>query len=117
MNRSSVYRWSIVPVFLSLAAAPNGRAATYDPAAMFEPGFLSRNNPNGVWSYGTSTSFTGTVSLYTQTSQPGINNVNEQYWSSSPSITATKIKAVKARVFNVSIFLAIQISVEEFSSA
>jgi hypothetical protein len=39
-----------------------------------------------VWSYGYSTSVTGSVSLYTQTSQPGaIGGTNVQSWSSGAS--------------------------------
>jgi len=76
-------------VLFFLLAATSGRAATYDPAASFEAGFTSHSNPNGVWSYGYSSGFTAPVTLYTQTSQPGVHGPNAQYWSSSPSITAT----------------------------
>lgn len=67
----------------SFAAATNGWSATYDPAASFEQGYLSQSNPNGVWSFGRSASFTGPVSLYTQTAQPGVlGGTNTQVWSS-----------------------------------
>ncbi len=69
--------------------AVSGLATTYDPTASFEAGFTSRSNPNGVWSYGYSSGFTAPVTLYNQTSQPGVHGPNAQYWSSSPSITAT----------------------------
>jgi hypothetical protein len=69
---------------VSLAAAMNGWSATYDPATSFEQGYLSHSNPNGVWSYGHSASFTGPVSLYTQTGQPGVlGGANTQIWSST----------------------------------
>jgi hypothetical protein len=71
------------------AALTNSLAATYDPAASFEAGFTSRSNPNGVWSYGYSVGFTAPVTLYTQTTQPGVHGPNAQYWSSSAGITAT----------------------------
>jgi hypothetical protein len=87
MILNSVFRW--LAVLSLIGFSTNGWTASYDPAASFEQGFLGRSNPNGVWSYGYSTSFTGPTSLYTETSQPGTNNVNEQYWSSSPNITAT----------------------------
>ena len=81
MIRNSVCRRSTMLFFF--AVATNSWAATYDAAASFEQGFLSKSNPNGVWSYGYSTSFTGPVSLYTQTSQPGgIGGTNSQSWSS-----------------------------------
>ena len=74
----------------SLAVATNGRSATYDPAASFEQGFLSKSNPNGVWSYGYSTSFTGSVSSFTQTSQPSaaFSGTNTQAWTSGSTVPA-----------------------------
>ncbi len=87
MIRNSVFRCSAVLFFFG-AAANGWSATTYDPAASFEQGYLSHSNPNGVWSYGYSTSFTSPVSLYTQTLQPGVHGPNAQYWSSSPNITA-----------------------------
>ncbi len=73
-------------LFCFFAVATNGWSATYDPAADFEKGFLSHSNPNGVWSYGSSTSFTAPVSLYTSTSQPGVlGGTNTQTWSSGAS--------------------------------
>lgn len=76
-------------VLLLFLAVTNSWAATYDPATSFEAGFTSHSNPNGVWSYGYSSGFTAPVTLYTQTSQPGVHGPNAQYWSSSPAITAT----------------------------
>ena len=76
-------------LLLLFLGATTGWAATYDPAASFEAGFASRSNPNGVWSYGYSSGFTAPVTLYTQTSQPGVHGPNAQYWSSSPAVTAT----------------------------
>jgi hypothetical protein len=72
-------------LLLFFALAADSFAATYDPAATFEQGFLSKSNPNGVWSYGSSTSLTGPVSLYTQNFQSGFIGPNEQYWSGSGS--------------------------------
>jgi hypothetical protein len=88
MIRNSVLRYDAVLFFL--AVGTHGWAATtYDPAASFEQGFLSKSNPNGVWSYGHSTSFTGPVSLYTQTAQPGpLGGTNTQTWSSGASSVA-----------------------------
>jgi hypothetical protein len=84
MIRNSVFRRSAVLFFF--AVGTHGWAATtYDPTAGFEQGFLSMSNPNGVWSYGSSTSLTGPVSLYTQTSQNGFIVANEQYWGSGPA--------------------------------
>jgi uncharacterized protein (TIGR03437 family) len=83
----SVLRNSAVLFFL--VAAPHSWAAVYDAAASFEAGFTSHSNPNGVWSYGYSSGFTAPVTLYTQTSQPGVHGPNAQYWSSTPGVTAT----------------------------
>jgi hypothetical protein len=69
-------------LLLFCASVTDGWSATYDLAAGFEQGYLSHSNPNGVWSYGSSTSVTGPVSLYTQTVQDGTNGPNEQFWSS-----------------------------------
>jgi hypothetical protein len=82
-------RTSLLFYFI-FAVAPSGWAATtYDPAASFEQGYLSHSNPNGVWSYGHSASFTGPVSLYTQTGQPGVlGGTNTQIWSSTSVGTA-----------------------------
>ena len=91
---NSVFRKSAMLSCFFVALAINAWAATYDPAADFEKGFLSHTNPNGVWSYGYSTSPTGPVSLYNQTSQPGVNSVNVQFWSSSPNITGTSSVAL-----------------------
>ena len=86
-GRYPVLRNTVVLFFL--VAATNGWAATYDPVASFEAGFTSHNNPNGVWSYGYSSGFTAPVTLYTQTSQPGVHGPNAQYWSSTSNVTAT----------------------------
>ena len=61
--------------------------ATYDVAAAFEQGWLNQTNPNGVWSYGYSSGFTGPISLYSQTVQNGVNGSNAQYWL-TPSVDA-----------------------------
>ncbi len=68
---------------LLVVAAQPAQAQTYDAAADFEQGFINQTNPNGVWSYGWSSSFTTPITLYDQTAQPGINGPNAQYWISS----------------------------------
>jgi hypothetical protein len=84
MIRYSVFLRTGLLFGYSLAVTTNGWSATYDPAASFEQGFLSKSNPNGVWSYGYSTSFTGPVSSFTQTSQPSgaLGGTNTQAWTS-----------------------------------
>jgi hypothetical protein len=57
-------------------------AQIYNPAGSFEKGFKNQHNPNGVWSYGYSSSFTGAITLYDQTVQNGVNGPNAQYWLS-----------------------------------
>jgi hypothetical protein len=69
-------------VFFFFAAAASSWAATYDPAASFEQGYLSMSNPNGVWSYGYSSGPTSPVTLYTQTVQNGLYSPNTQFWVS-----------------------------------
>src|SRR5258708_849446 len=56
----------------------------YNPASSFEKGWKAQHNPNGVWSYGYSSSFTSSITLYDQTVQNGINGPNAQYWLSPP---------------------------------
>jgi hypothetical protein len=87
--RSSNPVFRDLAILLFFAAATNCWGATYDPAASFEAGFTSHSNPNSVWSYGYSSGFTAPVTLYTQTSQPGVHGPNAQYWSSAPNVTAT----------------------------
>lgn len=58
-------------------------AQTYDPSLSFEKGWGARLNPNGVWSYGYTSSAAGQVTLYDKTLQNGINGPNSQYWVSS----------------------------------
>ena len=58
-------------------------AETYDPAASFEKGWITRSNPNGVWSYGYSSGFADPVTPYDKTLRNGINGPNAQYWISS----------------------------------
>lgn len=59
-------------------------ADSWDAASQFEQGFVSKSNPNGVWSYGWSSGFANPSMLYDQTAQ-GIedNNPNGQFWLSS----------------------------------
>lgn len=56
---------------------------SFDPATSFESGWITRSNPNGVWSYGFSNGFMGAISLYNKTRQNGINGPNTQFWLSS----------------------------------
>jgi hypothetical protein len=90
MIRHSVFLRMGIQFCFALAVATNGWSATYDPAASFEQGFLSKSNPNGVWSYGYSTSFTGPVSSFTQTSQPSgaLGGTNTQAWTSGSTAPA-----------------------------
>lgn len=71
-------------VFLLAMATSVGWADSWDAASSFEQGFVSKSNPNGVWSYGWSSGFTNPSMLYDQTAQ-GIedNNPNGQFWLSS----------------------------------
>ena len=69
-------------LFFWAMAASSCWAQTYNAAASFEQGFTAQMNPNGVWSYGYSSSFTSPVTLYDQTVQNGINGPNAQYWLS-----------------------------------
>jgi uncharacterized protein (TIGR03437 family) len=68
-------------------------AQTYDVATTFEQGWTTKTNPNGVWSYGYSSSFTSPITLYTQT---GSWNQDWQYWVSP----ANNIRASPAASFN-----------------
>jgi len=74
----------IVLAFAAGAVAQTS-SNTYDAATNFEQGWTTQSNPNGVWSYGYSSSFTGPVTLYTQTAQNGVNGPNAQFWL-SPSV-------------------------------
>jgi hypothetical protein len=71
---------------LMLGMAPFSGAASpivmYDATSEFEPGWNAQHDPNGVWSYGRSSAFTGPITLYTETVQNGINGPNAQYWLS-----------------------------------
>src|ERR1019366_167120 len=72
-------------IFFALAMGTNIQAETiYDPATDFESGYLNHTNPNGVWSYGYSSGFTGPVTFYTQTVQNGVNGPDARYWLSPP---------------------------------
>lgn len=87
MRRSSnlalvVFSCSAALFFFAIAVS-GCWAQSYDPAADFEQGFINETNPNGVWSYGYSSSFTTPITLYDQTQQPGINGPNAQFWISS----------------------------------
>jgi hypothetical protein len=77
----------VVGLFCVLALSSRGfsQSTTYDAATSFEQGWTSQSNPNGVWSYGYSSGFTAQPTLYTQTSQNGVNGPNAQYWL-SPSV-------------------------------
>ena len=61
----------------------------YDPASSFERGWTTQSNPNGVWSYGYSSSFTNPITLYDKTVQIGVNGPNAQYWLSSSASVGT----------------------------
>jgi hypothetical protein len=90
MIRNSFFQRTAMLFCFSFAVATNGWAATtYDVAADFEQGFLSHSNPNGVWSYGSSTSFTSSVSLDAQTLQNGSDGPNAQFWTTSGTLCST----------------------------
>ena len=72
-----------IALLLIVVASQPAQAQTYDAAADFEQGFINQTNPNAVWSYGYSSSFTTPITLYDQTAQPGINGPNAQFWISS----------------------------------
>jgi hypothetical protein len=80
--RDSVSRSSVV-LFFSVMATIGCWAQSYDAAAAFEPGWIAQTNPNGVWSYGYSSGFTGPITLYNQAVQTGVNGPYAQYWLSS----------------------------------
>jgi hypothetical protein len=69
---------------LSIGTSGQARAATYDPAAAFAAGYATASNPDGVWSYGYSSTVTGPVTLY-NTQVQGVDSPNEQMWVSSAS--------------------------------
>jgi hypothetical protein len=61
--------------------ASSASTLTFDPANDFEAGWVANSNPNGVWSYGYSTTLTGPVTLYTA-QVPGGDSPNQQMWIS-----------------------------------
>ncbi len=75
----------LVILTLLVVAAVSCFGTVYDAAADFEAGWLAQTNPNGVWSYGYSSGFTSSISLYTMTVQNGVNGPNAQYWL-TPSV-------------------------------
>jgi len=56
---------------------------TYDPARSFESGWLTRRNPNGLWSYGYSSGVAKPVIVYDRTVRNGVNGPDIKYWLSS----------------------------------
>ncbi len=83
MNFKLAFRSWALPSLL-LIAASSSWATTYNPAADFESGWTSGSNPNGVWSYGYSSSLTGPVALYNEQSAGIVNGPNEQSWYYNP---------------------------------
>jgi hypothetical protein len=73
-----------------------GWSSTYNPATAFEAGFTAGTNPNGVWSYGESSSFTTPVTLFVNTFHPGFDSPNEQLWLT----LATQVGASPAVEYN-----------------
>ena len=68
-----------VTVAATIGAAPAAKAGviTYDPAADFVSGYVSGSNPNGVWSYGYSSTLGGllhSIALESQEPIPQVNN-------------------------------------------
>lgn len=85
MRRLGWLKTACTVLVLSTAgrAQTPSRLPSYNPATAFEKGFVQQTNPNGVWSYGYASSFTGRITLYDETVQNGINGQNAQYWLSS----------------------------------
>jgi len=75
--------WAVLVLSTAGRAQTYSRLPTYNPATSFEKGFRQQTNPNGVWSYGYSSSFTSPITLYDETTQNGINGTNAQFWLSS----------------------------------
>lgn len=75
-----VFSALLVMLILGLGVAS---AQVFNPVSSFEKGWKNHHNPNGVWSYGYSSSFTTPITLYDQTVQNGVNGPNAQYWLSS----------------------------------
>jgi len=67
-------------LFILIVPSSLAGPITYDAASAFEQGWTAQTNPNGVWSYGFSSSFTAPIALYSQTVQNGVNGPNAQYW-------------------------------------
>jgi PEP-CTERM motif len=81
--RSSMHRVSAFVAGLLLAFSSGQALATiYDPAADFEAGWITSSNPNGVWSFGYSSTVSGPVILY-DAQVPGANSPNQQQWIST----------------------------------
>jgi hypothetical protein len=60
-----------------------GSADSFNAAGVYELGWTTHSNPNGVWSYGYSGGFTNPITLYNQTVQGPLNGPFAQYWLSS----------------------------------
>jgi len=70
-------KWFLVLVLAASWSQPSGASTTYDAAADFEAGWLSNSNPNGVWSYGYSSTLGGPVTLYNG-HLPGADSPSQQ---------------------------------------
>ncbi len=77
-----------------LGAAVSG--PVYDAAGDFEQGWTAKSNPNGVWSYGYSSGFTNSITLYDKTAQGVSNGPDAQFWLSS----SVNIGSSPAATFN-----------------
>jgi hypothetical protein len=82
--------WSVAAtgllVLIAVAAySQPSLATTYNPATTFEAGWVSGSNPNGVWSYGYSSSLGGPVTLYTA-QVPGADSPSQQQMWIAPSV-------------------------------
>jgi hypothetical protein len=82
--KSTTKVWALATVILFGAPAA-ANATTYDAAAAFEAGWTSSSNPNGVWSYGYSSSPGGAVTLYT-TQVPGADSPTQQQMWIAPAV-------------------------------
>ncbi len=70
-------------IFPLLTSVTPASGEIYNPAADFERGWTTNSNPNGVWTYGYSSSFSSPITPYDQTAQGPLNGPYAQYWLSS----------------------------------
>jgi hypothetical protein len=79
MNKLSLLT-TICLVCALMSTSGSAQTYNYNVATAFEEGWETDSNPNGVWSYGYSASFTSSITLY---DEAGLCCEDEQYWYSS----------------------------------